>query len=66
MAKLNTKYQWPLHGDFQTAFYSLNRFNSFISDLFSVKVGNNIFSTRDISGSLGIFYNLFQKLLKLR
>lgn len=59
-------FHWPLHGDVQTAFASIKRLRSFLSDLFNQKVGSNVDLKDDIKGTIGIILNLSEKLLKLR
>jgi len=60
------KFHWPLHGDLQTSFKSINRLKEFLKDLFDPRVGSNIDFKDDVFGTIGIFINLFQKLFKLR
>jgi predicted ATP-grasp superfamily ATP-dependent carboligase len=60
------KFHWPLHGDLQTSFNSIKRFKAFLKDLLDPDVGSNIDIKDDVIGTIGIFINLFQKLLKLR
>jgi hypothetical protein len=55
-----------LHGDIQTSFNSFSRFKDFISDCINRKVVSNLDFKDDVLGTLGVFYNLFQKLFKLR
>jgi predicted ATP-grasp superfamily ATP-dependent carboligase len=60
------KFHWPLHGDLQTSFKSINRLKDFFRDLLDPRVGSNIDFKDDVPGTIGIFINLFQKLFKLR
>jgi predicted ATP-grasp superfamily ATP-dependent carboligase len=62
----HNKFHWPLHGDLQTSFHSIERFKAFIKDLLDPHVGSNVNFKDDIIGTVGIIINLTQKALKLR